>query len=501
MYKKADRILTAVFLTLLSGIFAYWIFTAAAGYTAASVICAGLCALLFGLIGTRCIGAVLNSVSGGIEPDLTQNLGRRSLRRSYRHPVATLFLILVLVRFAVFAAAYAILTLQKGYTGGIFDTMGLWLKGDAPHYLGIAERWYVTQGDPRFHIVFFPFYPVLVRLANTLLHNTFASGLLCSLVFTAGAGVLLYELALLDYGRDTAKRAVALQMLLPAAFLLSAPMSDGLFLLLSIAVMLLARKKRYLFACLLGGLAAFTRVLGVLLLLPVAIELWGEAVRAHAQGGKGMRYFLVRAAALLLIPLGLAGYLYVNYAVTGNAFTFLIYQHEHWSQGMGWFFDTAAYQTDYLLKTFFRDKPAAFGLWIPNLLFLLLVPVGILAAQRRQVPAHVSVRAVASAETVENSQEFSGDTPADQPAEQILEPERPPLLRASYTAYFLAYYCIGMGATWLLSAPRYLTCCFPLSIALAALSKKRAVAWPLYALLFIGQIAYLWAYVAGWPVY
>ena len=36
---------------------------------------------------------------------------------------------------------------------------------------------------------------------------------------------------------------------------------------------------------------------------------------------------------------------------------------------MGWFFDTAAYQTDYLLKTFFRDKPAAFGLWVPNLLF------------------------------------------------------------------------------------------------------------------------------------
>ena len=94
-------------------------------------------------------------------------------------------------------------------------------------------------------------------------------------------------------------------------------------------------KKRYFFACLLGGLAAFTRVLGVLLLLPVVIELWGEAARIQAQGGKGLRYFLVRAAALLLIPLGLGGYLYVNYAVTGNAFTFLIYQRDHWSQGYG----------------------------------------------------------------------------------------------------------------------------------------------------------------------
>jgi hypothetical protein len=247
---------------LLSALFAYWIFTIAAGYTAASVISAGLTALLFGLLGMRCIDDFFYSISGALEIDMTANLGRRSLRRAYRHPVAALFLTLVLVRIAVFALAYAILVLQKGYMGGIADTMGLWIKGDAPHYLGIAERWYVTEGDPRFHIVFFPFYPLVVRGMNLLLHNTFASGLFVSLVSTAGAGVLLYELALLDFGRVGAKRAVAFLMLLPAAFLLSAPMSDGLFLLLSIAVMLLARKKRFILAALLGGFAAFTRVLG-----------------------------------------------------------------------------------------------------------------------------------------------------------------------------------------------------------------------------------------------
>jgi hypothetical protein len=330
----------------------------------------------------RCIGDFLYSVSGAPEMDLTANLGRRSLRRAYRHPVAALFLAMVLVRIAVFAVAYAILVLQKGYMGGITDTMWLWIRGDAPHYLGIAERWYVTEGDPRFHIVFFPFYPLLVRLVNALLHNTFAAGLFVSLVSTAGAGVLLYELALLDLGRAGAKRAVAVQMLLPAAFLLSAPMSDGLFLLLSVAVMLLARKKRFLFAALLGGFAAFTRVLGVLLFVPVAIELWGEAARVRARGERALGYALPRAAALLLIPLGLAGYLYVNYAVTGDAFTFLINQREHWSQRMGWFFDTAAYQTDYLLKTVFADRPAALGLWLPNLAFLLLTPLTVLLAAR-----------------------------------------------------------------------------------------------------------------------
>ena len=530
MYKKTDRALTAAFLVLLSALFAYWIFTAAAGYTAASVICAGLTALLFGLIGARCIPDFLYSISGAPEPDVAETLGRRSLRRAYRHPVVALFFSIVLARLLVFALAYAMLVLQKGYTGGIVDTMGLWLKGDAPHYLGIAQRWYVTEGDPRFHIVFFPFYPLLVRLINALLHNTFVAGLFVSLVCTAGAGVLLYELALLDYDRAGAKRAVAFLMLLPAAFLLSAPMSDSLFLLLSIAVVLLARKKRYILAALLGGFAAFTRVLGVLLLVPVAIELWGEAARVRARGGHTLGYALPRAAALILIPLGLAGYLYVNYAVTGDAFTFLTYQREHWSQGMGWFFDTAAYQTDYLLKTFFADKPAAFGLWLPNIAFMLLTPLTVLLAARparkakpaadkpapSSEPAPVVEAAASQGETMETA-----DTPADgqgsipelalelaEPAPEAIEipppPEAvisPPRLRASYTAYFLAYYLIGMGATWLLSAPRYLTCCFPVSIALAALAQKRAVKWPLYALLLIAQLAYLWAYVAGWPVY
>jgi hypothetical protein len=272
----------------------------------------------------------------------------------------------------------------------------------------------------------------------------------------------------------------------------------------------------------------------------VAIELWGEAARVHTRGERALGYALLRAAALLLIPLGLAGYLYVNYAVTGDAFTFLVYQREHWSQRMGWFFDTAAYQTDYLLKTFFTDRPAAFGLWLPNIVFLLLTPLTVLLAawparkakaatedkpapeaeiaaeaadlaQDAVIPelAEPELEATAQApflqETAEPVSEAAAEfTPAPEetkttPAQEAAHPA--PRLRASYTAYFLAYYLIGMGATWLLSAPRYLTCCFPVSIALAVLAQKRTVKWVLYALLLLAQLAYLWAYVAGWPVY
>ena len=74
-------------------------------------------------------------------------------------------------------------------------------------------------------------------------------------------------------------------------------------------------------------------------------------------------------------------------------------------------------------------------------------------------------------------------------------------LRPSYGAYFIVYFAVAIGATWLLSAPRYLAACFPLGIAAAALAdtkRKDAAA----TLLSFGLLcAYLAMYVNGWPVY
>ena len=525
MHKRTEIWLIAAFLTLLSASYAYWLFTTTA-YTASSAVCSAAVCLLFGLVGAECIRAVLYSWKGEPEVDIAAGLGRRSLRPSHRHPVLRLFLAVLLARLLVFVLAYAFHVLQNGYQGGLLDTLTLWLKGDAPHYLGIADNWYVTQGDPRFHIVFFPLYPIAVRLFNLIAQNTFAAGLIASLLFTVAACILLYELALLDMDRAAAKRTVTIQLLLPAAFLLAAPMSDALFLLLSVLTMLLTRKKRYTAACLAGGLAAFTRVLGVVLLVPVAIELIGDAVRKQKEDGSALRFLLPRAAALLFIPMGLALYLYINYNITGDAFTFLTYQREHWSQQMGWFFNTAAYQTDYLLKNLVSDRPAALGLWLPNLQFLIGAPLLMLLVQSKPAAAQSSSRsavapAVLQADDANVPVQDEASLAADASIQKAVplhdggsesEPfitataetraaiRQPYRLRASYTAYFLAYYFAGMGATWLLSAPRYLTCCFPLAIALASLVHRRFVL-PVYLLLFLAQAAYLWAYVAGWPVY
>ena len=110
----------------------------------------------------------------------------------------------------------------------------------------------------------------------------------------------------------------------------------------------------------------------------------------------------------LLVPLGFAAYCYINWRVSGNPFQFLIYQREHWNQRTGLFFSTAAYQTDYFLRSLTSgDWRAALGLWLPNLI-ACFAALGLLAAAA-------------------------------------------PKLRASQTAWFLAYYIVAVGATWLLS--------------------------------------------------
>ena len=161
--------------------------------------------------------------------------------------------------------------------------------------------------------------------------------------------------------------------------------------------------------------------------------------------------------SLLIVPLGFAAYCLVNYTVSGDAFKFMEYQRVHWNQQLGWFFNTAAYQTENALATA-GDNPAFFfGLWLPNLLAQLTALVIMLLSARK--------------------------------------------IRASYTAYFIAYFVVTVGATWLLSAPRYLAAMISLPIALAALSPKKRTERALIALSSAAFAVYFVVFLLRWQVW
>ncbi len=325
----------------------------------------------------------------------------------------------------------------------VHDFLHFWKSADAYHYLCIAEDWYLSEGiiDRVVQLVFLPGYPIAVRVVYTLVRDYIAAGMLVSVLSFCGALCVIYRLFLLDYDEEISLRAVFLLCLTPGAFFFVAPMSESFFLLLSAVCLYQARKRKWLLAGLFGALASFTRSLGLMLFVPLFMEILADLLHGRKESRRGF-------AALAMVPLGFAAYCLVNYAVAGNPFQFMIYQREHWFQELGLFFNTPAYQLRYALGA---ERGTRMGLWLPNLIVLYLTPVILILGAKK--------------------------------------------LRASYTLWAMAYYVVAVGATWLLSAPRYMLVLLPIPLALACFGEKKPLRSAIYILLGASELYYLTMFV------
>ena len=334
-----------------------------------------------------------------------------------------------------------------GYCEDAGSYLNFWLCTDSQHYMDIARDWYLSDGnmDRLVQLVFLPGYPIAVRILSYISGSCLSAGFIISGVCFAGSGVMLYKLLRFDMSGSRALRAVKFFALCPAAFFFAAPMSESLFILCTLSCLYLVRRGRVFTGSILGAYAAFTRSLGIILIVPVFLEL----VHRRAK----VREYL----AIIIIPLGFAAYCLVNYAVSGDAFKFTEYQSEHWGQQLGWFFNTAAYQTENAVSCFSSNAPYFWGLWLPNLLAQIFSFAVIIAAARK--------------------------------------------LRASYTAYFIAYFAVAIGATWLLSAPRYLAAMISLPAAIGAFNLRPRSEKILLALSAAFLLAYFSAFLLRWQVW
>lgn len=435
--KTPEILISAGGIAVLSAIFALW--CSKADYSVVGTTAAVVATVGFAAVCLRFVPVWVSAWRDG-EPFLLSD------DNSHPHLCVQIFTAVVLWDVLIIAAVY-ILRRIFGSTDGFFDALGFWTCTDSGHYLDIARDWYLSEGsvDRLVQLVFLPGYPVIVRLFSAITGDTLVAGLIVSALCFAGANVMLYKLVRLDADHDTAFRAVKFLSLSPAVFFFVAPMSESLFLLCTLSCIYLVRRGKMLPGCLLGTYAAFTRSLGVILLVPVFFELVQRRAR--------FRDYLT----VLLIPLGFAAYCLINYLVAGDAFKFMDYQHEHWNQQLGWFFNTAAYQTENAVYSFSQNKPNFFGLWLPNILAQLISLALMLFAVKK--------------------------------------------LRSSYTAYFLAYFIVAMGATWLLSAPRYITALFTVPVALAAVTQNRRADICITALTCLSGFAYLCEFVLRWQVW
>ena len=74
-------------------------------------------------------------------------------------------------------------------------------------------------------------------------------------------------------------------------------------------------------------------------------------------------------------------------------------------------------------------------------------------------------------------------------------------LRPSYAAWFIAYFAIAIGTTWLLSGPRYLLAMPVVAMMLALVTEKRWQQWLAALILVPLSILYLIAFICRWQVW
>ncbi|MBE7064548.1 MAG: hypothetical protein E7384_01870 [Ruminococcaceae bacterium] len=374
------------------------------------------------------------------------------------------FFLLNFVCFFIIIIVYALRCALHGVQP-LSESLTFWECLDSGHYLDIAKDWYLSDGewDRLVQLVFLPGYPLIIKIFNVLFDNYLYASLAVSSICFGAAGAMFYKLMRIDCDKQTSLRALKFLCLIPGIFFFVAPMSESLFLLCSVSCIYFARKRKWFFACVFGGYAAFTRTLGLVLIVPLIMEFINYLVNKEyveerrTPHVREKVFVFLNAFSIFLIPAGFAVYCYINYKVSGDPFKFLYYQKEHWSQEFGWFFNTASYQTEHLISSAKDNFSTMLGLWIPNLLSSFSTLVLLIFTVKK--------------------------------------------LRASYSAYAIAYFVAAIGATWLLSGPRYLLALFVIPVGISTLTENRK-ADTIFTIVFTAaSVFYLYAFVMRWQVW
>jgi len=195
--------------------------------------------------------------------------------------------------------------------------LSVWQRFDTNWYLKIARDGYVDAASQ----VYFPLYPLLIRLVSALVGNAILAALLVSNLALIGALALLYRLSEALFDAASARRAVAYWLLFPTAFFLQAAYTESLFLFLTLAAFDCARRERWVFAALFGALAALTRLQGGLLVVPLAIVGFRHCVLRIPYDVSRITHHAIRTTqyAILLIPLATFAFLaYTNLSLIAS---------------------------------------------------------------------------------------------------------------------------------------------------------------------------------------
>ena len=185
---------------------------------------------------------------------------------------------------------------------------------DSGWYLNIVLKGYYAQA-----YAFFPGYPVSIYVFNLLTNNFFASAALCSFIF--GVAWIPFFQAIAEHymTREVASRVTLLAAFFPYVFLFTTlAYSESLFLFACVACWYFYQNEKMLKANILAAVATVTRMVGIIIVLPMFLDL------LHRRERKRLLYTLIPPIALF----AWLSYCFVN---TGDWFASITAQNKYWN--------------------------------------------------------------------------------------------------------------------------------------------------------------------------
>lgn len=274
-------------------------------------------------------------------PSDTAGAPHDELQPSWRSAVITGLVALAVSRLAVLVGASvrsaqlvvdankAQLPRPRTATAYISEVLTSW---DGRWYLELVRSGYprvippdITYEQLEARAAFFPLYPLLVRVVDTVLPggDTLAA-LFTNLVLSVAAVVLVGMLARRWFDVATARRAMVLFAVFPGSFVLSFTYSEALLIALAAACLLALHDQRWWLAGVLAALATAARPNGVALVAACAVAAI-VAIRSRRQWSA--------LIAVALAPVGFVAFQAFLANHTGERAAWFRVQREAWSEG------------------------------------------------------------------------------------------------------------------------------------------------------------------------
>lgn len=231
-----------------------------------------------------------------------------------RHLLVALF-----ITFVIRTTIYIVSLFQAENMSNFLTT---WTSWDTSWYIAIAEKGYITEGKDALAIVFYPGYPIFIKIINLITQDSKISSLFVALFFSLTSTFFLYKLVALDYSKDVAIKAVWFLNIFPTSYFLQAGYTESTFLTFTLASFYFFRQMKLTLTSITGIMATLTRVNGLLLIPSLLTEI------VSIKNTK--RTIAKQLITILLIPWGTCLYLLINYFTFGDFFYFTKVLNEVW---------------------------------------------------------------------------------------------------------------------------------------------------------------------------